>query len=241
MEKKKLCYDIGMHTGEDTEFYLKLGYDVVAVEANPLLCRSALAKFQDYVMDGQLTILNFGVASSSGQMKFFVNPLKSEYSSFNRDIASRETHVVEEYVVKTHSLKSIFGRYGVPHFCKIDIEGFDHVAVGSLSAQDSLPNFISVENGFERDLNSFVKLGYKRFSFVNQKLIGGSVYEQIDISQKRVDWIFPRGASGPFGDDIIKSEWLSAQDVLPLIKKYWVLNTPERLRDGWYDLHARLD
>ena len=35
--RKNLIFDIGMHIGQDTEFYLKKGFCVVAVEANPKL------------------------------------------------------------------------------------------------------------------------------------------------------------------------------------------------------------
>lgn len=241
MEQKKLCYDVGMHTGEDTEFYLKLGYDVVAIEANPLLCRNALEKFKEYVLSGQLIILNLGIAKSQGQMIFFINPIKSEYSSFNRDIASRESLEVQEYLVTTYPLRSIFKRFGVPYYCKIDIEGFDHIAVGSLRAEDSLPRFISVENGFERDLNAFITLGYKRFSFVNQRFVAGSRYEQIDSTQEGIAWSFPRGASGAFGLDIPDSRWLQPSEVLFLINKYWSLDDTTRLKEGWFDLHARQD
>jgi hypothetical protein len=30
-----LIYDIGMHQGEDTEFYLQKGFNVIAFEADP--------------------------------------------------------------------------------------------------------------------------------------------------------------------------------------------------------------
>lgn len=33
----QLIYDIGAHLGEDTDFYLKKGFKVVAIEANPFL------------------------------------------------------------------------------------------------------------------------------------------------------------------------------------------------------------
>ena len=36
-----LIFDIGMHTGEDTRFYLNIGYDVIAIEANPFLVEEA--------------------------------------------------------------------------------------------------------------------------------------------------------------------------------------------------------
>jgi hypothetical protein len=36
-----LIYDVGMHTGQDTEFYLAKGFNVIAIEANPLLMQKA--------------------------------------------------------------------------------------------------------------------------------------------------------------------------------------------------------
>ena len=36
---KKLIFDIGMNIGQDTRQYLNLGFDVIAVEADPELVR----------------------------------------------------------------------------------------------------------------------------------------------------------------------------------------------------------
>jgi len=35
-----LIYDVGVHQGEDTDFYLKKGFRVVGIEANAALCKS---------------------------------------------------------------------------------------------------------------------------------------------------------------------------------------------------------
>ncbi len=35
LTKPDLVFDVGAHKGEDSDFYLNLGYRVVAVEANP--------------------------------------------------------------------------------------------------------------------------------------------------------------------------------------------------------------
>ena len=34
----KVIFDLGMHNGDDTAFYLSRGFNVVALEANPALC-----------------------------------------------------------------------------------------------------------------------------------------------------------------------------------------------------------
>ena len=37
----KLVYDIGMNDGTDSAYYLRRGYSVVAVEANPILAEES--------------------------------------------------------------------------------------------------------------------------------------------------------------------------------------------------------
>ena len=37
MYDPNLIYDVGLHLGEDTEYYLKKGFRVIAFEANPEL------------------------------------------------------------------------------------------------------------------------------------------------------------------------------------------------------------
>ena len=57
-----LVYDIGMHKGEDAEFYLRKGFRVIAFEADPDLIRLCEGRLQSYVNSGQLTIIQRGVA-----------------------------------------------------------------------------------------------------------------------------------------------------------------------------------
>ena len=42
-------FDLGMNNGDDTELYLRSGYKVVAVEANPILCASVAEKFKLFI------------------------------------------------------------------------------------------------------------------------------------------------------------------------------------------------
>jgi len=54
-----LIFDVGMHNGEDTEFYLSRGFRVVGVEANPDLVRGLEKKFAAEIADGRVTIVDF--------------------------------------------------------------------------------------------------------------------------------------------------------------------------------------
>ncbi|HND96630.1 MAG TPA: hypothetical protein PLH49_12755, partial [Chitinophagaceae bacterium] len=61
MRENKLVFDIGMHIGQDTCHFLKMGYNVIAVEANPDLVIQNRKKFRKEIEKGQLIILNVGI------------------------------------------------------------------------------------------------------------------------------------------------------------------------------------
>lgn len=63
-----------MHTGEDTARYLELGFDVVAVEANPDLVDAASTTFSDALETGQLKIVNAAISDARGTASFAVAP-----------------------------------------------------------------------------------------------------------------------------------------------------------------------
>lgn len=51
-----LVFDVGLHNGSDTAYYLHRGYDVVAVEANPRFCALAERRFAPEIAAGRLEI-----------------------------------------------------------------------------------------------------------------------------------------------------------------------------------------
>ena len=51
-------FDLGMHNGDDTAFYLERGFRVIAVEANPDLCEQNSVRFKRMLSRGELVIVN---------------------------------------------------------------------------------------------------------------------------------------------------------------------------------------
>jgi len=45
MPIERLIYDVGMNNGDDSAYYLSLGFRVVAIEANPELVEQAKLRF----------------------------------------------------------------------------------------------------------------------------------------------------------------------------------------------------
>jgi hypothetical protein len=66
MYRSDLIFDVGMHKGQDTAFYLAKGFRVVAIEANLSLVRWARFRFRREIKRGQLKILNIGVGEKEG-------------------------------------------------------------------------------------------------------------------------------------------------------------------------------
>ena len=63
--EKDLVYDVGLHKGEDTEYYLKKGFRVIAIEANPQLISECKARFREAIALGRLQIVEGAIAPAS--------------------------------------------------------------------------------------------------------------------------------------------------------------------------------
>jgi FkbM family methyltransferase len=238
MSNEKIIYDIGMHIGQDTAFYLAKGFRVIAVEANPLLVRDAEAHFKDAIAEGKLTILNIGIGDKEGVFPFYVNAKYSEWSSFDREIGSREG-LKEIINVQMIPFEQLLTRYGVPHYVKIDIEGNDFIVLQRLALTDIRPKYLSVENGWPDMLQHLVSMGYTGFKFINQAKVQNMACPSPAREGNDISWTFPWGSSGPFGEDT-PDEWKTADDILIDIKTYWDNPNRDANVHGWYDLHAKL-
>lgn len=236
---QNLIFDFGMHIGQDTEFYLAKGFDVVAVEANPILVAEAESKFSEFIKSGRLVIVNSGISDeTSSRIPFYVNHQYSEWSSFIEDIGARggKYHTINIDVLATPVL---FQKYGTPYYLKIDIEGFDLKVIQSLRDVEALPTYISAENGQENMIRELSSLGYQSFKFLNQALIEGRKSTIILDGQLVKEHIFPHGASGEFGEDTC-GQWMNLDDVIKVSQSHWQKPNLDANVDGWYDIHARL-
>ncbi|TLN28535.1 FkbM family methyltransferase [bacterium] len=162
-----LIYDVGLNNGDDTAYYLRRGYRVVAIDADPLLCENATRRFAEAIDAGRLTILNLGISASRGCADFWVNEACSEWSSFDYNVASRDNLPHHAIQVTCVTFDEVLEEYGVPHYLKTDIEGNDIYCLKVLSP-DCRPDFISVEMGTQEMLDEMKRLGYTHFKLIDQ-------------------------------------------------------------------------
>lgn len=230
-----LVYDVGMNDGADSAFYLRQGYRVLAIEANPELCERARDKYSSEINSGQLTILNVAVTDydTERELDFYVNLDLDQWSSLDPIWGTREGTRFKTIKVRSIPFCHILVQYGIPHYLKVDVEGADLSVLRQLHRTAKKPQFISVE---EHDLEYFPLLwglGYRGFKIVNQA----------DLPNHRYDgWQFERGASGPFGDQA-PGQWMPFGDaVLDYMLNIRDCRGRELFASGsWFDIHATLD
>src|SRR5262249_62130204 len=61
---KDLIYDVGLHRGEDTHFYLRKGFRVVAFEADPEHVTFCRKRFHQFIDEEQLKIVEGAITNS---------------------------------------------------------------------------------------------------------------------------------------------------------------------------------
>jgi FkbM family methyltransferase len=176
--RSDLIYDVGLFDGEDTASYLFHGYNVVAIDANPVMIEMARLRFAREIQDKRLTLLNVGISNTPGTETFWVSD-KPDWSSFDRTIASRNGTGHRSIHVPVVRFAQLVAEYGVPHYLKIDIEGNDRLCVEALKGR-TLPKYISAESECVGDstllsddeatamLESLRDVGYRRFKLVDQ-------------------------------------------------------------------------
>jgi len=162
-----LIFDIGMHNGDDTAYYLHKGFRVVAVEANPLLVQQASQRFGDALACGRLILLNRGIGPSEGVQTFWVNEAHTEWSSFIHEVAARDQGPCHAIDVPCVTFPSLLRDYGTPYYLKSDIERHDIYCLKGLAPSD-LPVYVSVEAHVLEYLSILSSLGYNAFKCVNQ-------------------------------------------------------------------------
>ncbi len=162
-----LIFDVGMHNGDDTAYYLSRGFRVVAIEANPRLIAAAESRFADAISAGRLRLYHRAVCLQEGPVTLWVNTQQSEHSSINPEMASRFHKDLQAVEVQGVRLASILKNEGVPFYLKIDIEGADAVCLQDLE-RDDLPAYVSAEAHSLDPLFELHKLGYQRFKCINQ-------------------------------------------------------------------------
>jgi FkbM family methyltransferase len=223
--EKDLIYDVGMFSGEDTEFYLKKGFRVVAIEAVPAQAERAANRFREYLDSGHLTILSVAIAENDGPMDFY---LSDEASLSSADPENRG-HLAGFVKAKVQGSRfsNILAQHGMPYFLKVDIEGSDILCLKALKEFASRPKFISIESSrgswsqLLAEFALFKDLGYTRFKVVPQQKVISQICPFPAREGDYVDHHFQWEASGMFGEEA-PGEWLTESQALRVYRRIFI-------------------
>ena len=133
-----LCFDIGSHFGNRISIWRKLGAKVVAIEPQPGLY-SFLSR--RYSGDTNITLLQGVVSNEIGQVTFYHNTRNPSVSTTDRSwIEEKKADPLwgkyiwdEEFQVRSFTLDQLIAQFGMPDFCKIDVEGAELNVLSGLS------------------------------------------------------------------------------------------------------------
>lgn len=263
----QLIYDVGAHLGEDTDFYLKKGFKVVAIEANPALAKQLRERFQPYFSDASLVLIDSAIAENAGEeeVSFYVNQSLSVWGTIRTAWAERNASLGGSSAVinvKAASFREILHKHGVPYYLKIDIEGADLLCLEGLVESPEKPRFVSIESekqswrGLLYEFEVFKTLGYSRFKIVDQTRIDSQRPPKPAREGRYLEHKFERGSSGLFGEEL-PGRWLTRRQAIRryrfIFLRYRLFGDSGMLRillrvprlgrilaAPWYDTHATI-
>lgn len=134
MPRGGLVFDIGANNGRFTELYLRLGATVVALEPNPVLASAVKRRFGSR----RLTVVQAAVGATAGcgQLRIGVDDvystLSADWVEHTRALGLKERWA-ETIAVGVVTLDELVERHGMPHFIKVDVEGFEPEVLRGLS------------------------------------------------------------------------------------------------------------
>lgn len=238
--QSRLIYDIGMNNGEDSAFYLAKGFDVVAIEASPILAGQARENFADYIKSGQLTILNIGIWSENKTLQFYRNLSNDHWSSFDPAYGCRGGTPFEVIDIECQRIADVIRRFGIPYYMKIDVEGADKIILKDMLSIDGLPEYASVEEYGVQAIDDLKALGYKRFQIVPQRTKDPAEPQEPAREGSYVKRSFDGRDSGSFGKELYADRWLSYEEAR---SKFLTTVRTERYEyvgpeHEWHDIHA---
>jgi FkbM family methyltransferase len=267
-ERSNLIFDIGMNICEDTDFYIRKGFRVVAVEANPASCAAAAARYPREIASGQLTVLNRAIAGTNEPLRFYVCRTMSAWSTASTELRDRwqmQGAEFDEIEVPSITPADLVHQCGTPYYAKVDIEGFDLVFLEGLEAAGASPTYLSVEVDFyrrEQMIGVLTELGYTQFALVGQSTIPIQRPRPGGQEGQAIDYALKVGCSGLFGEEL-PAEWVDAAELRRLcdavVRQYRTSRLLSRFKSApllggkleqlakaklplaqdWYDIHAR--
>ena len=165
-----VCFDVGANLGSRTRIFLKAGARVVSIEPQEK-CAAELARMFGH--NTKVVLVKKALGASEGRAEISICEAAPTISTMSEKWKS-EGRFSDEYTwsgtqpVEVTTLDHMISEYGMPHFCKIDVEGYELQVLEGLSQPipvisfEFMTEFLDEANRCIRKLTS---LADYRFNF----------------------------------------------------------------------------
>jgi FkbM family methyltransferase len=160
LKNNVLCFDIGANVGNKTEKILNFSSKVICVEPQPNCVTKLKTKFSSIP---NVIIVNKGCGPKIGNSKLFISQydtlstMSQEFIDTTKKERFRGVSWNSDIDVEVTTLDSLIDEYGLPFYCKIDIEGYELEVLKGLT--QPIP-YISLEFTPELKENTFKCIDY---------------------------------------------------------------------------------
>jgi FkbM family methyltransferase len=148
-----LCFDLGSHVGNRVDALSALSCSVVAVEPHPLLARYLRHRFR---ANASVTIVERAMSDEVGHATLHWSPHYLTVSSLDpgwvdelRVIRPHDIVFTETQLVATTTIAALIDEFGLPRYCKIDIEGAEAAVIRSLQVPIEIVSFEHLPHRFD--------------------------------------------------------------------------------------------
>lgn len=132
-----LCFDVGAHLGNRTHAWLALGASVVAVEPQTVCINYLKRRFGKHP---RFELVEDAIGATPGTAHLHVSAFTPTVSTLSHQAwrkaidedTSFKVKWEQQKEVRVRTLDQLIAQYGIPTFCKLDIENFEYEALQGL-------------------------------------------------------------------------------------------------------------
>lgn len=136
IKKGNLCFDVGANMGSRTDTFSKLGAKVIAIEPTQHCCQVLRNKFGT---NPNVSLLQMALGAQTGKGTLHLanyHEVSTLSTLFIEQYSHQEKHHIlwdKTVQVPISTLDQLIQEYGLPQFCKIDVEGYETEVLKGLS------------------------------------------------------------------------------------------------------------
>jgi len=176
--KEDLCFDVGANYGNRTEIFLGLGAKVVCIEPQQSCLRKLRRLFQKH-KDVIIVDKALGDHEGYGEINICeeeptISTMSDKWKYDGRFSNNYKWEKRQQVAITT--LENLIALYGLPKFCKIDVEGFEKSVIRGLTTP--IP-FISFE--FTREFFDDSKKCISHLSSIATAVFNCSIGESMEL------------------------------------------------------------